>query len=61
MSMKFSTFKEWIDTCVECGFNPADVTEDNNTYEFRKDGDLLAYWDRKLKLGAISQEVHSLV
>ena len=58
-TMKFKSFAEWIDSCVDAGFLPSEIQEDNNTYEFRDGSDVLAYWDRDLNIGAVCVEVYS--
>jgi len=55
---RYTTFADWLDSVTEF-FNLADIVANDaeNSYEFKIGDDVVAYWDRSAKMGAISKEV----
>jgi hypothetical protein len=54
---KFDTFSEWLTACCDVGFTMNDITEDVNQYTFKIDGNVVAYWDRSINTGFVTQEL----
>jgi hypothetical protein len=59
-TIKFDDFQDWFDACSDLGLKPVNLHTDVNEYHFEEDGHVVAYWDRKLKKGAISDEIAGL-
>jgi len=53
---KFSDFKEWLAACTDYGFGISEVETTEKEYTFKQGGDVVAYWDRELNIGAVSLE-----
>lgn len=56
VATKFTDFEDWIDACLESGFEISDLKENKNEYYFEAAGFMIAYWDRKEKFGFINFE-----
>lgn len=53
---KFYYFNEWLDACLDCGFVLSEIVSTEKEYTFKRGGDVVAYWDRELNIGAVSLE-----
>ena len=52
----FTVFNEWINAVQDADVMDQ-VKTDPHTYEVEQDGFVMAYWDRDLHVGAISNEL----
>lgn len=53
---KFTDFQEWLAACTDYGFSISEFETNSDEYSFKQNGAVIAYWDRKLGIGAVSVE-----